>query len=198
VNKKSSATASAAATARRLTPAPRLVLTLALCLALALVLGSCSEGGWREFSSEDGGFSILLPVQPEAQTETVATGAGEIDLNLFIAETEEKTAYFVSYADYPRSAVSEADPYAILAGARDATLKAQNGRPRSDYRLRLGGHPGIEFTADVEVGGREAVLWARNYLVGSRLYQTFAMAYRGREPYEEMERFFHSFRVMER
>ena len=174
------------------------VLVSLLFLSLSLSLGSCGRSAWRKYVSEQGGFSIQLPGEPDVETDRVPTGAGEVDLHLYVVETEEKTAYFVSYTDYPRSVVSKSDPYRILAGAREATIRAQNGTLNSLYRLRLRDHPGMEFMADVVVGGRNAVLWARSYMVGRRLYQTFVMAYKGREPFEEMERFFRSFRLLDR
>jgi hypothetical protein len=171
---------------------------IVLVLFSALLLCSCSQQPWVDFTSEAGAFSVLLPQPPEEQTAKVVTDAGELDLNLFVTETDENIAYFVGYTDYPTSTVSRSDPYEVLAGAREATVRAQGGKTRTHYRLTLSGHPGIEFLADIEVGGRAAVLWARNFLVDSRLYQIFTMFYLGREPFDEIEQFFHSFRVLSR
>jgi len=166
-------------------------------LLVPLLLLSCSWFAWREYSSEDGSFSVLLPGTPDEQTETVTTELGDISLTILMAQPDESMIYFISYSDYPAAAVAASDPLSLLASARDSTVDSQGGSLTGQYRITLGEHPGLAFIADVKMEGRDAVLRARNYIVGNRLYQVFAMAYRESDSVDEMNRFFQSFRLSE-
>ena len=164
---------------------------------IPLLLLSCSWFAWGEYSSEKGGFSILLPGIPEEQTETVSTALGDIRLTILMAQPDETAIYFVSYSDYPAEAVSATDPDSLLASAMISTVDSQNGTLGGYYKIALVGRPGLAFSADVKIEGRDAILRARNYIVGNRLYQVFAMAYREADSTEDMSRFLGSFRLAE-
>ena len=170
-------------------------------LVVSAVVG-CGRIAWREFSSEAGAFSVLMPGEPEQQTETVETDLGRIELTMFITELDEETVFFVSYSDYPEQIVDRSEPYAILENARDSTIRSQQGELVQSYRLTLSGHPGLEYLADTKIEGRGALIWARSYIEKNRLFQIMAMALkRGEGPagsHEEMDRFLRSFRFSSR
>jgi hypothetical protein len=167
-------------------------------ILLTLAPVCCDRIQWTEFSSEAGAFSVFLPGEPERQTKTVNTDLGQIDLTMFISELGEEKVFFVSYSDYPGRVVEQTEPYALLENARDSTVRSQEGALRQSYRLTLSGNPGLEYLADTKVEGKEAILWARNYMEKNRLYQILAMALKGKESLEEMDRFLRSFRFKAR
>jgi hypothetical protein len=172
--------------------------SILMTILVAVVVVGCSRIAWKEFSFEDGAFSILMPGEPERQTETVETELGKIELTMFITELDEETVFFVSYSDYPRHIVEQSEPYAMLENARDSTIRSQQGELRQSYRLTLSGHPGLEYLADTKIENRDASLWARSYLENNRLFQILAMALKREEghadSHEEMDRFLRSFR----
>ena len=172
--------------------------SILMAIFLASAVAGCSRIVWKEFSFEAGAFSVLMPGEPERQTETVETDLGQIELTMFITELDEETVFFVSYSDYPGHIVDQAEPYAILENARDSTISSQQGDLKQSYRLTLSGHPGLEYLADTKIEGRDALIWARSYLEKNRLFQILAMALKhGEEPaesHEEIDRFLRSFR----
>ena len=138
---------------------------------------------------------MLMPGTPEEETQTINTEVGDIKLTMYVSEVDESVACFVSYSDYPAPVIAVSDPYTMLTAARDSTVFAQGGKLLSNYKISLGGNPGIAFVADVEIEGKEAVLRARNYVVGNRLFQIFAMALKGQKSREETAQFLSSFKL---
>lgn len=172
--------------------------SILMTILLASTVAGCSRIAWKEFSFEAGAFSVLMPGEPERQTETVETDLGQIELTMFITELNEETVLFVSYSDYPEQIVEQSKPYAILENARDSTISSQQGDLKQSYRLTLSGRPGLEYLADTKIEGRDALIWARSYLKKNRLFQILAMALKRGEgrakSHEEMDRFLRSFR----
>ncbi|HUV06222.1 MAG TPA: hypothetical protein VMX75_00755 [Spirochaetia bacterium] len=166
-----------------------------VCSLLLLLLVSCEQLRWKEFSSEAGAFSVLMPGKPEEQTHTLNTAAGDIKLTIYASEMGESLVFFVSYSDYPPEVAGSAVPGGLLRAARDSTVQSQGGKLLASYGIALGGHPGLSYVAEAKVQGREAVLRARNFMVGSRLYQIFALGERGEGSTEKMAKFLGSFRL---
>lgn len=172
--------------------------SILMTILLASTVLGCSRIAWKEFSFEAGAFSVLMPGEPERQTETVETDLGQIELTMFITGLDEETVFIVSYSDYPGHIVDQVEPYAILENARNSTVSSQQGEIRQSYRLTLNGHPGLEYLADTKIEGRDALIWARSYLEKNRLFQILAMALKRGEgrakSHEEMDKFLRSFR----
>ena len=150
---------------------------------------------WREFSSEQGAFPVVFPGKPEEKKETVNTAVGDIGLTIFIAVLGETMVCFVSYSDYPAEILRVSDTRQLLANSRDGIMRAQNARLLREHQIALGGNPGLEFIAEITVDGHEALLKARSYLVGNRLYQAHAIALDGQEALPDIDRFLKSFRL---
>ncbi len=174
------------------------VLAAVLAVLLSSAQVSCSRIAWKEFSSEQGAFSVLFPGKPERQKETVETDLGQIELTMFITEIEQGAVFFVSYSDYPGHVVEQSEPYAILENSRDSTIRSQQGQLRQSYKLTLAGNPGLEYLADTRIEDRKALIWARCYLRKNRLFQILTMALTSGETpsehHDEMDRFLQSFR----
>jgi hypothetical protein len=128
--------------------------------------GGSLPSGWITFSSPEGSFSIGMPGQPTASSQTASTAAGPIEIHLFeFATADQKTAYMVSYNDYPAGAVGE--PQGTLDGAVQGAITNSKATLVQSHAIDLGGVPGRDYTATVAGGS----LHGHIYLRGSRLYQ---------------------------
>lgn len=118
------------------------------------------------FTSPDGSFSIGMPGQPTASSQTATTTAGPIEIHLFeYSPADQKTAYVVSYNDYPAGAVGE--PQGTLDGAVQGAITNSKATLVQSHAIDLGGVPGRDYTATVQGGS----LHGHIYLKGLRLYQ---------------------------
>jgi hypothetical protein len=146
------------------------------CLALAAVTGlpapeARGQQEWVTFSSEDGRFSVLVPVHP-VKTETHQKSfIGEVTNHIFTAESEPD-AFTVDYSDIPHFALEFAGSDTVYEHAKGALLKKTFGKPTSYEDHAIAGHKGKRLVYDtpsvpghVEMRG-DAVL----VLVGNRLY----------------------------
>ena len=96
-------------------------LTILIVLALLVFAGvwifnaiiSPESEEWREFSSSEGGFSVLMPGKPTKKIETVNTIFGSIDAPVF-SLVRKDAIYGVTYCEYPANLVQASTPDAIL------------------------------------------------------------------------------------
>ncbi|GEN13538.1 hypothetical protein SAMN05443572_11228 [Myxococcus fulvus] len=141
--------------------------------------------------STEGGFSVALPGPVSEERRSQVTDVGEVTLHTFIAERKESsTAYYVSYTDFPASAVSQAKPSDVVSRASMGALEALGATGVSSRPLTLEGFPGWE----VEGISGPRRLKGRFYLVGPRLYQQLLLHPEGQPP-ADAEAFFESFRL---
>ena len=111
-------------------------------------------GPWKEFTSKEGGFTVLMPGTPKEQTQKFATQVGDIEAKMFQLEAKPGQAYVMAYADYPEAVVKKSNPDKILDGARDGAAKKINGKVASEKKITLEKHPGRE----VEIEGPGNIL----------------------------------------
>lgn len=151
-------------------------------------LGLPGQTEWQEFADADGGFRVLLPGTPTAQTDargahvfTLSTGAG---------------LYGVSYADYPAGA----DWGQTVNAERDATLQGMSGKVLKEKRVSLPGYPGtwVTFQGVLQTATATGPVTGqlRIYFNGHRLYFLMALAPKGSEGQAEFGKFLNSFRVV--
>lgn len=131
---------------------------------------------WQPYVSEDGGFSVNLPMAPDEETE--ATDWTGQQFNWTVLESRSfispNDSYAVAYTD-----VSTDD----LQGGEDALLEQVGGNLverlqhqaviESGREISLNGHPGRSFVATTEDG---QIVGVNFYLVGQRLYGVGARA----------------------
>ena len=162
-------------------------------LLVVFLVGGCSLFAWKEFKSTKGQFSLQVPGTPKEQKETVKTQAGDIDLHLFLLEQKE-IAYMVGYSDYPEPLIKQAEPEAILDGARNGAVSNVNGKLLSERAVSLEGHKGREIKVKTEKG----VIKARIFLVEARLYQLMTVTAKEKTFAENTKRFFDSFKLLKK
>lgn len=147
------------------------------------------SGGWANFNSESGRFSVLMPVIPEEKIETTPSDHGPYTTHLFIVR-EDKNVYLIGWVDYDPS--FNFSRQAELQANRDNFVKGVNATLTSTRSLNLDGYPVIEFTADTA----DRTFKSRVYMVGRRPYQIVIGYPKGEEDISLTNRFFNSFKVM--
>ncbi|MCP3062772.1 hypothetical protein LXT21_28700 [Myxococcus sp. K38C18041901] len=183
----------------------RRVAPLAILLSVGGLLGACASrqtapeapvapsaaASASVVQSTEGGFSVALPGPVSEERRSQLTDVGEVTLHTFIAERKEaSTAYYVSYTDFPASAVSQAKPSDVVSRASMGALEALGATGVSSRPLTLEGFPGWE----VEGISGPRRLKGRFFLVGPRLYQQLLLHPEGKPP-ADAEAFFESFRL---
>ena len=168
---------------------PALILVAAAAL---LSLGfQTPPAGWLRFTSEEGGFSVLMP-GPDAPRDRPATKTdprlGASTVHRFTKKAEK--GFFVAvWVDYAPTA--NLDVRGEINANRDNFLKGVKARLTSERPVALDGHPGLEFTAE----SNQAVFKSRVYVVGKRAYHLTAVTYKGFDDSANVDAFFSSFQL---
>ena len=157
-----------------------------------LLVAGCQRVTWKEFSSKEGRFSVLVPGTPSEQTQNLDTGVGAIDLHFFIVE-QDGFQYLVSYNDYPDAMVREADADKVLDGARDGVVANVQGRLLNEVKVWLADYPGRELRIRIPEGRQ--TMRTRLYFVGNRLYQVGVLSAEDSAAADEISKFLNSFKL---
>lgn len=129
---------------------------------------------WKVYTAPDGRFTILMPGNPNRNTQFQKTYMGEITLEIFVAQPpKQEVAYIVAYNDFPYSYGQITDPQAVLNNARDMALKTTKSNLISQRNIRsYNNHPGKEIEY-INSGGKITI--NRMYIAEGRLYQVMAI-----------------------
>jgi hypothetical protein len=123
---------------------------------------------WKQFSSTQGGFSVLMPGTPKQLRLSQQTQIGPIDVYGFVVDQNQKSVgYVVMYADFPVNLAQTVNPKQIFNSGRDRVLNMVQGKLVSQRDVRLQRYPGKEFTYEA----KGSIVKHRLYLVNRRMYQ---------------------------
>ena len=150
---------------------------------------------WEQFSSPEGGFTVLMPAKPTQQTKTTEGEVLSLEDHRFTASLEQgKVTYSVSYTDFPDE-VSKLPSNVILDSigshfTNDSKLKGLNQQD-----IKLGEYSGKEFKFE---SSGETLVKHRVYLVKQRLYQIVTEIPKARESElsKDVEKFMSSFQLL--
>jgi hypothetical protein len=159
----------------------------------------------RDFKSSEGGFLVKTPVALEESVTTknpVISPDGksvEVTTHQF-SGGKDGLYYSVGYADFPewvftlgdRSAMVEA----LLGTAGLGMTKLHNGELLSDMKIAIGEFPGREILVEFQEQGQKAIVKARFYLVGRRMYQIMVYAPAGKGGMGDIGEFLESFQLL--
>lgn len=156
--------------------------------------------GWNQLNSTEGKFSILMPGNPQKQSQTVNASGQNIDVISYQATQNEQNTqviYNVSYSDYSNEVIQSSEPNSILQGVINGQTKGINGVSQEEKAVTLGSYPGrqntFKFTSSTGVNGNGM---GRAYLAGNRLYQLLVAYPEDKKPADsDLNAFFDSFKI---
>jgi hypothetical protein len=162
-------------------------------LALALALSACyPDLDWREVTSLDGGYKVLMPAKPEHAQRKVVIGGVPLEMSMDSAR-REGMAFGAAYADIPSEYARRAE---LLAAARDALVRNIGGRITAEREVSVDGASGQEFYADGSMGGQSMRLAARVLVSGTRFYQVVCVGRTERMADADLALFLDSFHLL--
>jgi hypothetical protein len=168
-----------------------------LAAAFALSLAACfNTFDWREFKSDEGHYSIILPGKANHDKHVLHTPAGNVTMQM--DSTSAGDALFgVGYAEYPPDYLAKVPAESILDQTRDALIKNIGARSFSEAPLRDDKLKGRSLHAEGRSGDKVLALDAHLVFAGGRYYQVIVVgnAGPGRINREALDTYFNSFRI---
>ncbi len=157
-----------------------------------LCLAACSaELDWREFTSPEGRFAVMLPGRPARDSREITLAGAKAPMHMTSVQVSGM-AFGVGYADLPAGADAER----VIAEGRDALVRNIGGRVTAERPLALDGGRGIEFQAEGSAQGAAMRISARIGMAGDRFYQVAFIARAERAGEVDPTLFPGSFRVL--
>jgi hypothetical protein len=145
-----------------------------VAIGLAAVMGVLAVD-LKEFTSERGGFSVLLPGTPTEEKVPIKDPKYKSAVQYQFTVGEDNGAYLVSYQDNP--GLAKANQSALEQALISAQKRAQtsiDGQLVSEKKIKLQDEfPGREFT--FELPAVSGAYRSRMYLVKGRLYQVIVV-----------------------
>lgn len=140
-----------------------------------------------EYVSREGGFIVLMPMEPTKQEITVPSEFGQIKMHMLQSlSLSPLAACTVIYSDYPDEAAARK-----IFDKRSESL-AKTGKVLSGRDISLDGHPGSEMRVETEPG---KVMVNRIFLVGKRAYQVMVVSQEPDADSPQLRKFLESFRL---
>lgn len=166
-------------------------------IVLALFVGCLANAvgaAWKEFTSKEGGFSVLMPGTPKHTKDNLPA---ELVQHSFMLQLDgDHVTYLVAYIDYPKPALGSADKIKKrMDVSRDGLVQPMKGKVQDEKTISLKGHPGRSFTTKLPDGGTWPI---RIYAVKQRIYQLAVMNDKGHGSSKEALKFLESFTLLEK
>ncbi|HEX3020720.1 MAG TPA: hypothetical protein VHP36_10480 [Chitinispirillaceae bacterium] len=146
---------------------------------------------FKEFSSPDSSFTVMLPKDVKEQKQTANSQLGPMGLLSYIARVKHHE-FSITYTDYPDSFITTADSKEFLDDAVEDAVRIVQGTLLSEGIVNLNGHPGREMRIE---GPQKIIVESKIYLVGNRLYQIMAISEPGHSFDKEVYKMFSSFKI---
>jgi hypothetical protein len=157
-----------------------------LSVAFAVsVLAQSTE--WKEYASEKGKFSVLLPGGPETGYRFGPAASGAV-MSYVTNYQKDAKAWSVVYFDLP-SIPPDADAVKKLF---ERERDSYTPKPSGEKSLTLNGHPALEFKTLID--DRDRVQIVRIILVKQRVFELWVVTQARRAASEDVTRFFDSFK----
>lgn len=142
-----------------------------------------ATSGWKQFSSEEGNFSIFVP---STSVTNLNSQSEDYSINIYYADTK-KSSYIVGYVDY-NADLSELSLDEIYQDFLNDFL-GNDIKLLSKSDIKLGKFPGLEI--QYKNSNQKTVAKSRLFLVGQRLYILDVSNYMA----GDAKQFFNSFRL---
>jgi hypothetical protein len=147
-----------------------------------------SSSIWRLFTSDTGGFKVLMPGEAEVSKND--------DVTTFqVHRPQEGVVYTVSHVDFESDPTTEKDGIKETFAGTAQGITDEGGKILSTKPLTLGTHPGQELQAKLASGMTSRI---RVYIVEKRLYLVIATAKSDRNLTKSIEGYLNSFQLIGR
>jgi hypothetical protein len=160
-------------------------------LVIQVFIGGDKLATFKEFRSDEGGFTVLMPGKPKAQNQTLDSPVGQVKMVMYMAGSS-KAGCAVAYADYPAQLINSTDPQKTLDGARNGAIKNVNGKLISETSINFHGLPARDVRIEIP---KKALITARLILAGPRFYQLMFIAPTDKEHEQDISQFLNSFTI---
>lgn len=170
---------------------------LFLCIptSLAVAQDNDTPAEWKEFSPRGGGFALKMPGKP--------VPVAMPDLNILGKKVKNPAwgyrpegifeLYAIAYHDIPFG-LADNDSTTFLKGVQELELTgAEDGELVSSKAIKLGDHPGREFT----IKSKPFWIRLRAYLVDSRCYKVMVLGGSSFVKGKEATRYLDSFELVD-
>jgi hypothetical protein len=166
---------------------------------LVVAVAGCSMAAddqpqWKEFTSKEGQFKVLMPGKPEQKKLETESDFGKGMLHMNTVELD-KMMYGANYCDFPAK-IKEIPRKKVFDSSRDGAVENLKGKLASEKDIKLGDHAGRELHIDV-AGGKQ-LFRARVYLVDQRLYQVVVFGSKEAATSKAADKFLDSFQLTEK
>jgi hypothetical protein len=135
-------------------------------VALALLAACYAELDWREVTSPEGQFAVLLPGKATRDTRIITLAGAAVKMQMYAVQVSGM-AFGVAYADLPQGVDA---PRAVIEG-RDALVRNIAGQITGERDVEVQGIRGLEFEATGASDGEPMRLAARVFAGDGRFYQ---------------------------
>jgi hypothetical protein len=164
---------------------------LGLALVLAGAVNGCG-GNWKEFSSAEGKYKVMMPGTPKETTQ--ASPAGPIK---FHTVEEKNGAYVVNFTDITGTASEPPEKIdQRLDGARQGAAGNVQGKVVKEDKITLEGkYPGRDI--QIELPNDKGLIRVRMYFVNGRLYQVMAVGTKSWTGSGDVQKFLDSFALLQ-
>jgi hypothetical protein len=154
-------------------------------------LGSDKLAPFKEFRSNEGRFTVLMPGEPKSEDQSADTSVGNVKMFIFTAGST-KVGCVVSYADYPEQLINATDPQKVLDVARNGAISNVKGRLVRENKFDFHGLPARDVVIEMP---NKIFVTTRLILAGPRFYQLMLIAPKDNSHEQDIAKFFDSFKI---
>jgi hypothetical protein len=165
--------------------------TILLLVISVAAFGYQAASQWTKYTSPEGGYSVLLPGEPQLKSqEETAPDGGKIQQHLAFASDSAGAGYMVAYFETGDRSFS-------FDKARDGALSRVNGTLISERDIKLREYPGREVKFFGAASGVDFFFVVRFYRLETRVFviQFIVPKSAGQDVPDKAIKFFDSFQV---
>ena len=165
--------------------------SFAFAVVALLFLAGCNKAEWKEFHSNAGRFTVMMPGDPTEDSSRVTTAIGPVDVHMFHHD-EIFLSFLVGYSDLPDRPDMTFNTDKMFDGSRDEVVRKVSARVISEQPIIVDGNPGrlIVLEKDNNLNMKLKLVWLR-----PRLYQVVIAANDIRAGSADIDRFMDSFKI---
>jgi len=164
--------------------------TLASCILFFFLIAQSGTPQWKEYTSREGKFTVLLPGEP---TTGLLTLVEDSPANI-TRVTNLKTpigVYHIAYFDTPEMVTESEKVQQLFNTTRDRIIQRHSLRLQAETEKWLQGYPGRSLRM-ITSNGKPFL--TRIYLVRQRVYYLYAESYLDQQESNDTDKFFESFK----